>query len=885
MIAISPLLIVILLWLSVAVVAFLLGRFAPRRAGAAGWLGVLAGAATLWLALAAPDAVLTVNWVPGLELRFELGWDAFGAVFVAVVGGIGMAVFAYSAVYFTGKPGGGRFVGVLAVFAVAMLGLVISQDVFTLFVFWEATTFSSYLLIGHHRETASARSAARQAALVTGAGGLVLLAGLIVLSAEAGTTAISALVQARPTSSVGWVLVLVGAMTKSAQFPFHTWLPAAMAAPTPASAFLHSATMVKAGILLLGRLGPGTTEVAWWTPAIVSIGLVTMLVGSVGALRRHDLKLLLAYGTISQLGLMFATVGSGMSELMTAGLVVLVAHALYKSTLFLVVGVVDSTEHTRDIRRLGGLWLKAPALTTVAAISAASMAGVILTLGFVAKEALLESSLGFSNGLALVIAALSALSAAYSTRFVLGGFGGQRASRTRLPEPWKLLIGPAGLTVGAVALAFLPNQLATAAADAVQAVTGSPAVPPKVVVWPGLVPAFGLSLAGLIVGAVLGWLSLSIPDRRPSVGRAHGFDRGVDVVQRLAERLTGVIQNGSLPAYLGQILLVAVIAPLPALVRAGAVPVPPVGTTTEWIVAGVVIVSSIALLRIQRRMVAVLLLGAVGYGMAALFALRGAPDVALTQILVETLVVTLFVLALRVLPLRFGASSPVSGWKVAVALTAGVVMASVALLVGSVDQGEPVSSEHIARSVPEANGANVVNVTLVDFRAMDTLGEITVLGVAALGVLALIRPFGDRFASRRYQVQPSVVLSRGAIVAGPLLIVFAIYLLLAGHNQSGGGFAAGLVASGWIILRWLDRGRLSSAFKPSLLIGAGLALALLVALGGYWWADAFGASAAWTVQLPVFGEVKAVSSLALDLGVATLVIGAVAGAVKGLEAS
>ena len=880
-----PLLIVMLLWLTVVAVALVMEKAASHRSAASGWLGVVAAGATLWLAVVAPDASASIDWVPGLELKFEMGWDAFGAIYVGVIGAIGMAVFAYSAVYFQGKTGGGRFMAALAGFAFAMLGLVLSQDVFTLFVFWEATTFSSYLLIGHHRETTAARRAARQAALVTGAGGLVLLAGLIVLSTEVGSTDIAAIVGATPVSSVGWALVLIGAMSKSAQFPFHTWLPAAMAAPTPASAFLHSATMVKAGILLVGRLSPGAVDLGWWGPVVITIGLVTMLVGSVSALRQHDLKLLLAYGTISQLGLMFAAIGSGQPDLMAAGLAVLVAHALYKSTLFLVVGVIDTTQHTRDLRRLGGLWLKAPSLTTIAVIAAASMAGMILTLGFVAKESLLEASLSSNVWLAVAVAALSALSAAYTTRFVLGGFGGQRESRTRLPEPWKLLAGPAAITIAAVVLAFAPSSLGTAAANAISSITGTAVAAPKIVVWPGFVPAFWLSLAGLITGVVVGWLSLSIPDTRPSVGRAHGFDRGVDLAQRIAERVTGVIQNGSLPVYLGQILLVAAVAPIPALVRAGALPVPSRGTATEWVVAAVVAIAALTLLKVRRRMVSVLLLGAVGYGMSALFAIRGAPDVALTQLLVETLVVALFALALRVLPSRFDRPATTPAWKAVVAISAGIVMATAALVASSVDHQEPVSAEHIARSVPQADGANVVNVTLVDFRAMDTLGEITVLGVAALGVLALVRPFGEHIRSGRFRGRPSVILTYGVRVVGPLLLIFALYLLLAGHNQPGGGFAAGLVASGWVVLRWLDRGESDVGIEPTVLIGIGLAIALLTALGGYWWGDAFGASASMSFQLPVFGPVKAVSSLVLDLGVATLVVGAVVGAVKGLEAS
>lgn len=888
-VSLNPLSLVLGLFAIGLLIVPLWGRVEERRRSGAAWLAAATMAALAGLLLAGSVAGTTsLEWVPSIGLEIDLRADAYAAVFLMIIGAVGVAVFSFSAVYFARKPGAVPFSAVMLLFAAAMAGIVLSDDLITLFVFWELTTFTSYLLIGHHSRLGPARRSARQAALTTGAGGLVLLAGLVVLALEAGTTNIARLMDAGTGSGVGWGLVLIGAMTKSAQVPFHSWLPSAMAAPTPASAFLHSATMVKAGILLLGRLGPGAAELTWWTPAVISVGLVTMVAGGALALRQQDLKLLLAYGTVSQLGLMFALVGSGVPELLSAGLAVLVAHALYKSALFLVVGVIESEKKTRDIARLSGIRSEMPLLFVLGILATASMASVPLTLGFATKEAALEALLGYSPLLAIGVAAASVLTVAYSTRFALGAFGGSGRARTR--EPLRLLAAPAALVLVGTMLGLAPASLADPIAEAVGSVSRAGVVAPKLVLWPGAVTALWLSLAGLVLGVVTGWHLMTFGMRQRGVTRSHVFDRGVDLMQSAARQLTAVLQNGSLPVYLGQILLVAAVLPFPALLRLGLIPSPAAsGGFVEWIVAGVMVLSAVAMLFVRRRMVAVLLLGALGYGMSALFVVAGAPDVALTQILVETLVVALFALALRVLPRRFEVRFPFSAWKAVVATTAGSFAVLVSLAAASVEVAEPVSEEQTALAIPAAAGENVVNVILVDFRAIDTLGEILVIGVAALGVLALVRPFGERIRAGVTLGRPSPILSRGVTVIGPLLGVLALYLLLAGHNQPGGGFAAGLVASAWVVLRWLAEGRSAlrdgSIPHPSALIGGGLAIACLAGLGGLLWGDAFLASRAWDLDLGVLGEVKAVSPLIFDTGVSVVVLGAVTGALRGLEAS
>ena len=877
--------IVLLFALGAVIAAPLLSR-TDGKARSMAWVGAATMAALALVALLGDSGgVISVSWIESLGLELRLSIDSYSVIFLGLIGTVGAAVFVYSGVYFRSKPGALRFTAVMLAFAVAMAGIVISDDVFTLFIFWELTTFTSYLLIGHHFQLGAAARSARQAVLVTGAGGLSLLAGLIVLTIEAGTSNIGDLVASAPGSSFGWLLVLVGALTKSAQFPFHFWLPAAMAAPTPASAFLHSATMVKAGIILAGRLAPAAGVLEWWTPTVVGLGLATMVVGGYRALLQTDLKLLLAYGTVSQLGLMFALIGSGIPELMAAGLVVLIAHALYKSSLFLVVGVIDKVKGTRDLKRLSGLGREMPILSTVGLVAAASMAAIPLTLGFATKEAALEAALSTSVPLALLIAAASALTVAYSTRFVLGAFGG--AGGERVVEPLGLIAPTGVLAAGSMALGFLPGVLGAPATEAVASTFGPFVGEPKLAIWPGFAPALGLSLAGLVLGSALGWYSVARWELGGG-GRTHAFDRIVEGFQSAAERLTSVFQNGSLPAYLGQILAVAVVLPFPALVRLGLLPTPiPVGGPFEWLVGGLMVAAAITLLFVRRRMVAVLLLGALGYGMATLFAMGGAPDVALTQLLVETLVVAMFALALRILPLEFGVRFPFAPWKALVAVGAGGFAVVTTLAIGASSPAGTVSEEMLARSVPDAAGANVVNVILVDYRAADTLGEILVLGIAALGVLALVRPFSERVRREEFFGRPSPILSRGVTVVGPLLLVFSAYLLLAGHNQPGGGFAAGLVAAAWLVLRWLADGTTRSAnalpWHPSALIGAGLALAVLIGIAGFLWSDGFLASQVWDLRLGPIGDVKVVSALVFDAGVAAVVVGSVAAAMRGLE--
>ena len=757
----------------------------------------------VWLCTQAP-AVLdggtvesTYRWVPQLGLTLAFRLDGFGLLVVLLVSGLGVLVLGYCVSYFaphdgqTGRDDLGRIAGLLVAFAGAMLGLVLSDGFFTLFLFWELTSITSYLLIGIDDRSAEARLAAQRAFLVTGAGGLALLGGLILLGQQSGTTSLSALVANPPggtVTTVALVLVLAGAFAKSAQAPFNFWLPGAMAAPTPVSAYLHSATMVKAGIVLVARLAPAFADQGPWRVLVVTCGGASLLVGGARALRQQDAKLALAQGTVSQLGLIMILVGLGTPALTYAGVAVLTAHALFKAALFLVVGVVDHQAGTRDMRRLRRLGRQLPVLAAVAATAAASMAAIPPTFGFVAKEsgldALLDPGIGVVGVAALVlVVGGSVLTVAYSVRIVDGVFGrGTAAAEAAVgrddPESTVVLaveVGrPGSGFLAAPALLAGLSLLFGLAAGAVGAflaeVAGSldPAsAEGHLVLWPGVGAALGLSALTWVLGATVA----AVVHRREA-GRDAGVGIGSPAYAALydglmvgSRRLTGLTQSGSLTAYLGVVLTVVVAA----LVAAGLVgPVslgalPLADSPLELVAAALTLVLAVGVLGARRRFSAALLLGGSGYGLAVVFLLHGAPDLAVTQFLVETLTVVMFLLVLGRLPDRFQAAPTWAPRIARVTLSVGIgVAVTVFALAASAARTAPsVGDELVRRSEAEAGGRNVVNVTIVDFRGFDTLGEITVLAVAAVGVVNLVGV--ARRQQRRKRLPDGVDLPEGAL--------------------------------------------------------------------------------------------------------------------------
>jgi multicomponent Na+:H+ antiporter subunit A len=698
------------------------------------------------------------GWVPELGLDLELRLDGFGLLMLSLVSGIGVLIFAYARWYFHDRPGLGRFAGTLVAFSGAMLGLVLADNLLVVYLFWELTSVTSYLLIGFEDEKAPARAAALQAILITGAGGLAMLGGFVLIGLEAGTFSLSGILAQPPSGTavdVGLVLVLVGAVTKSAQVPFHSWLPGAMAAPTPVSAYLHSATMVKAGVYLIARFAPAFAEAAPWRPIVLTLGLTTMLVGGLRALRQHDLKLLLAYGTVSQLGFMVVLLGAGLEEATLAGCAVLVAHGAFKAALFMTVGIVDHQAHTRDIRRLDRLWSSPRWRPTLVAavVGAASMAGIPLMLGFVAKEAAYEAfvhgGLGGPDGVVLAgLVVGSILTFAYSARFVRGLLGPASTPEavSDPPAPAAPFLGPvvvlAALTV---ILGIAPEPASDLVSQAGVALDAA-VEPVTLHLWHGLNQALLLSLLTIATGTALalGWRGVErVQDRTPDLPTADGGYRAILAgTLGLAARTTGFVQNGSLPAYLTVIL--ATVVALPGWVLLTATEVPPLpelaDSPIQVVVGTATLGAAIAAAIVRRRFDAVLLLGGVGFAVAVLFVIQGAPDLALTQLMIETLSVLIFVLVLRRLPTRVD-DEP---WRFGIALrvlVSGVVGAFVfafAIIATGARTAPPISDGYLERALPEADGRNVVNVILVDFRGLDTLGEITVLAVAALGIVSLV---------------------------------------------------------------------------------------------------------------------------------------------------
>ena len=730
---------------------FLLVAVAPLATCA--WAATRAGDV-----LAGRPVVETTTWVPGLGLTVDLRLDPLSLLMVVLVSGVGALVFLYCARYFGERqPGVGRFAAVLVGFAGAMLGLVLADGLLLLYVFWELTSVTSFLLIGFDDEQDASRRAAVQALLVTTLGGLVMLVGLLLLGQAAGTTSITALLADPPQGGVvpvALVCLLVGAFTKSAQVPFHPWLPAAMAAPTPVSAYLHAAAMVKAGVYLVALFAPAFAGVAPWRPLVLTVGLATMLVGGWRALRQTDLKRLLAFGTVSQLGFLTVLLGAGTREAALAGAALLLAHGLFKATLFLSVGVIDHETGTRDLRELSGLGRRLPVLAAAATAAALSMAAVPPLLGFIAKEAAYEAFLHGGAADLAVLAGIflgSVLTGAYSARFVWGAFAAKPGvAQTEPHRPAAAFLAPV-VVLGAAGLVLgLLPQLADPLVQAYAGAYADEPAPDHLALWHGLSIALLLSAATLAGAGALFLLREPVRAVQRAVHRVarhvdadDAYDLTVAGVDALALRSTAVVQTGSLPVYLGTVLVTLVVLAGTAF-WAGTAVSGDLRLADSPLQAGValaVAVSAVVTARAHRRFTAVLYLGAVGYGIALLFVLQGGPDLGLTQFLVETLTLVLFVFVLRRLPSSFTPHQlRLSQYaRAAVALGVGAFVTTAVLVTTQSRTAPPTASQaYLDRSYAEGGGSNVVNVVLVDFRGLDTLGEITVLAVAALGVSSLV---------------------------------------------------------------------------------------------------------------------------------------------------
>ena len=886
---------------------------------------VLPAATAVWAATRVGRAELTstLEWAPGLGLVLDFRLDALSTVMLLLVGGVGAVALCYAGWYFERSEK--LMTGTLVAFAGAMTGLVLADNLLVLYVFWELTTISSFILIGTTgRERGEDRRAATQALLTTTVFGLIMLAGFVVLGQAAGTYRISELLADPPgggAAEAGLVLVLLGAFAKSGQMPLHAWLPAAMVAPTPVSAYLHAAAMVKAGVYLVARLSPAFAETGLWRPAVIGVGLVSLLAGGALALRQNDLKRLLAYGTVSQLGFLMVLFGDGTRTAALAGTALLLAHGLFKAPLFLAAGVVEHRTGTRRIDELSGAGRRLPVTAAVAAAAVASMIGLPPFLGFAAKEAALKAFAhgGWDAAVLIGVVAGSALTTAYGLRFLQGAFGGGRDG-ARAGDPWGMVVPMAVPAAAGFVLGFAAGPVHAAVAPYADTLSGEPGY--KLALWHGLGLAIALSALAVAAGAGIFLLYVrSPPDRRmrwPVLDGRRIYNGVIRAVLAGAQAVTKRLQVGSLPVYLGVIGATVLLVPGTALavgLARGTSPDPSSYVLRGWddpvqtVLGVVVIVCALAALLARRRLSAALLMSGTGYAIGGLFVVQGAPDLALTHLVVETLLLITLVLVLRRLPERFPPRRRQPSARIATALISAGLGGFVAtfLVVASLSRNEPPNGPGHAGLAAEEGTANVVNMILVETRALDTLGEITVVAVASMGVIGLVltgrrarRSPGEDPGTgepggpgRRSWLAttgrpavggaPMVPAAATARLLSPAILIFSVYLLLAGHSRPGGGFVAGLVAAMAYVLRYLPGGRheLAAALpvRPGVLLGGGLGLAIATGAAGWsvgGFADGeFLKGDVLHAALPVLGDVKVPTSLFFDAGVYLLVLGLV----------
>jgi len=894
------------------------GAVAAPWAGTAGraWSAWVAGAVPiLALAMLAPLAlqvmdgtvlIQEVPWVPAMGLTAALRLDGLALLFALMILGIGLLVIVYARYYLADQDPMGRFYAYLLLFMGAMLGMVMSENLLLLLVFWELTSISSFLLISYWRSRSDARQGARMALTLTAGGGLALLGGVLLLGEMTGSYELSVIlssadqIQAHPYYAPALVLILLGVFTKSAQFPFHFWLPHAMAAPTPVSAYLHSATMVKAGVFLLARLFPALSDTALWTWLVAPTGMATLLLGAYTALFKHDLKGLLAYSTISHLGLITLLFGIGTDMAAVAAVFHIMNHATFKASLFMAAGIIDHEAGTRDMRRLGGLWRFMPYTGLLAMVAAGAMAGVPLLNGFLSKEMFFEKTvflaeIAISAWLLPVLATIAgALAVAYSIRFIHDVFFNGPADLPRTPhEPVRWMKVPVEvLVLICIAVGIFPGLtfgplLAVAAGATLQ----GPLPYYSLKIWHGFTPALGMSALAL-AGGVLIYLA------REPLFRWHArlfsrFDgRTVFVLieawlLNLTARLNLLLHRPSLQRMvaitLGSAAAVLAVGLWDTQLRGPATltPVDPVSLAAGLCLA-VGALGSVVLHR--HRWTALVLLSVVGLIVALAFVKLSAPDLALTQLLVEVVTIILLLLALYFLP---GDTPPESAlWRRGRdAVLAGALGLLTAGLTWAVltRPYETIAGWFVDNAVPGGGGTNVVNVILVDFRGFDTLGEITVLAIAAVGIWMLLRdlrlaaPREDPSGRRWSWDSHPLILATFSRLLLPLALLVAVFILLRGHNLPGGGFIAGLIVAVALILQYLANGmawtgrRIRGELHP--LIGLGLLVATGTGLASLYFGYPFLTSTHDHVHLPVVGDLELASAMIFDLGVLIVVVG------------
>ncbi|NNE88263.1 MAG: monovalent cation/H+ antiporter subunit A [Silicimonas sp.] len=857
-----------------------------------------------------------VDWLPTLGLNFTLMLDGLGFFFALLILGIGLLIIAYGRSYLSRDDNMGEFFTYLLLFQGAMVGIVLSDNILLLLVFWELTSLSSFLLIGYWKHLPEGRQGARMALAVTGMGGLAMIGGMLILGQIVGSYDLSVILQNRemiqdsPLYVPALILILLGCFTKSAQFPFHFWLPHAMAAPTPVSAYLHSATMVKAGIFLMARMWPVLSGTPEWFVIVTTAGLITMVLGALIAIFKHDLKALLAFSTVSHLGLITMLLGTGTAFGAMAAIFHILNHATFKCALFMSAGIIDHEAHTRDIRRLGGLRSLMPITFVIATLGALSMAGIPFLNGFLSKEMMLEETthtvLFNSPYLVPVLATFgSLLSAAYCFRLIghvfLGPVRQDYPSKPHDPGAG-MWLPPAILVVLVVAIGVAPAMVEPFVKMVTASVLGETAEVPKAYlkIWHGLVPALYMSIAAVLGGLLL-MVALYHPlqrlwDATPRPEAKTIFEGLIAGLAAAAKGLIHPLHNGAFSRY-AAIFGVAVLAAgyhawATGMVGPQTRALQPV-TVVEIVGWLLLVAATCGLVFLHRnRLLALVLIGVVGLMVSIGFVLFSAPDLAMTQITVETVTIILMLLALNFLPNRTPIESTVlkrlrDGSIAVIGGLATTGMAYHYLMRDAVTS--PISEFHLANSYKGGGGTNVVNVILVDFRGFDTYGEIIVLGIAALLIFALTEtllagPVRARLLNRlpdqprAGNVHPMmmVVLTR---VMMPVVLMVGFYIFLRGHNEPGGGFIAGLIVSIAVVMQYMASGFSWAAQRQRYpyhgIIGAGVLIAGLTGIGSWFASVPFMSTAYTYVRIPPFNEFELATAVLFDLGVFLAVVGAV----------
>jgi len=877
---------------------------------------VTAASLVLLLLLSPPvfdGAVLQAGWLwlpqQGLNLTFRL--DGLSLLFGLLITGIGLLVILYARYYLSERDDLGRFYALLLLFMGAMLGVVLADNLLLLLVFWELTSLSSFLLIGYWHHRADARQGARMALTMTAAGGLALLAGFLLLGHIGGSFELSVLLLAgetvknHPAYPVMLVLILLGAFTKSAQFPFHFWLPHAMAAPTPVSAYLHSATMVKAGVFLLARLFPVLADTDLWFYLVGGTGLLTLLFAAYAALFQHDLKGLLAYSTISHLGLITLLLGLGTPLTAVAGVFHIINHAVFKASLFMAAGIIDHETGCRDMRQLNGLFKYMPWTATLAMTAAAAMAGVPLLNGFLSKEMFFAQTVhqATTSGevlwlLPLLATVAGIFSVAYSARFIHDVFfNGEPINLPRLPhEPPPYLRAPVEILVAICLLVGIAPAYTVAPLLAVAAssVVGGPLPPYNLAIWHGFNLPLLMSAVALTGGAAMYWQRhrlFALRDRYPLPRGQMLFEWVLNAGIGMTRWLANVLENGSLQRYLVLLIGTALVAGIAGIGHGGRLtgdlprlPVVPLSLLAVLLL----VVATLLTVRWQRqRLITVITLGGVGLIVVLAFVWFSAPDLALTQLTVEVVTTVLLLLALRDLP----PGAPVESARcrrfrdAGLAILAGIGVAALTWGVLTRPPQSQLADYFLATSLSGGGGANVVNVILVDFRGFDTLGEVTVLVIAVLGITALLTGRLPTATTPSWPVADGIdvrwplLLRMGAPPLLALILLLAAYIFLRGHHWPGGGFIAGLVTVLALVMQYLagDYRRTTAQLHLNYqrLMGGGLGLIALTGLVSGLWGYPFLTSTFAHVHLPVLGDFEIASAMAFDLGVYLVVVGAV----------